>query len=168
MIIHGGYAKFLRENDKSSYSDIDLFATTEDLDTLCGLFSNENYVCKRGKTRVPKREVILLLPRYKDLSIIKFDVEIVSKSLHDMVWNLPDTVNTTFMGLNIGIVSELTDLIIKEEVMDFSNSKHATDVIAYREKLGDIDTSLHEPFREAWANHIADKYGPKGSRISFT
>lgn len=166
MIIQGGYAKFLREKGKSSYNDIDVFATIEDLDTLCGLFSNENYVCRRGKTPVPNREVIMLFPRYKNLSVIKFDVEVVSKSLHDMAWNLPDTVKTTFMGMNIGIVSELTDMIIKEEVMDISNSKHATDVVAYKEKLGDINTSLHEHFREAWAEHIAEKYGPKGARVS--
>lgn len=167
MIIHGGYANFIRENDKSSYNDIDLFATIEDLDALCGLFSNENYVCRRGKTPVPNREVIILFPRDKNLSLIKFDTEIVSKSLHDMVWDLSDTTKTTFMGVNIGVVSELTDMIIKEEVMDFSNSKHAIDVTAYKKRLRDIDTSSHEPFREAWANHIANKYGPIGSRVSL-
>jgi hypothetical protein len=164
MIIHGGYAKFLRDGAKSSYNDIDLFATTEDLDSLCALFSDENYVCHRGKTPVPNREVVLLIPRDKNLPIIKFDAEVVSSSLRDTVLDLPDTAKTVFMGLSIGVASDLTDMIIKEEVMDFSHSKHAIDVAAYKTKLGDIDTKKHEPFRAVWAKHIAAKYGPKGNR----
>jgi hypothetical protein len=164
MIIHGGYARFLREENLLFYNDIDLFATLDDLDNLCGLLSEENYVCRRGKTPVPNREVILLLPRDKNLRIIKFDVEVVSKSFHDIVWNLPDTINTSFMGLDIGIVSELTDMIIKEEVMDVSDYKHTIDVLAYRDSLGSIDTTSHESFRSAWETHIAIKYGPKNAR----
>jgi len=164
MIIHGGYARFLRDGAKSSYNDIDLFATTEDLDSLCALFSDENYVCRRGKTPIPNREVIVLLPRDKNIPLIKFDAEVVSGSLSDAVLDLPDTAKTVFMGLEIGIVSDLTDMIIKEEVMDFSDSKHTVDVVAYKNKLGDVDTTQHEPFRAAWAKHIAVKYGPKGNR----
>lgn len=164
MIIHGGYAKFLRDGAKSSYNDIDLFATTKDLDKLCALFSDENYVCRRGKTPVPNREVVLLIPRDKNLPLIKFDAEVVSESLHDTVLNLPDTTKTVFMGLGIGVASDLTDMIIKEEVMDVSHPKHAVDVAAYKDKLGNVDTTQYEPFRDAWAKHIAVKYGPKGAR----
>ena len=164
MIIHGGYAKFLRDGAKSYYNDIDLFATTEELDNLCALFSDENYVCRRGKTPIPNREVIVLLPRDKNIPLIKFDAEVVSGSLRDAVLDLPDTAKTVFMGLSIGVASDLTDMIIKEEVMDFSHSKHAIDVAAYKTKLGDIDTTKHEPFRAAWAKHIAVKYGQKGNR----
>lgn len=164
MIIHGGYAKFLRDGAKSYYNDIDLFATTENLDSLCALFSDQNYVCHRGKTPVPNREVVLLIPRDKNLPIIKFDAEVVSGSLRDAVLDLPDTAKTVFMGLEIGIVSDLTDMIIKEEVMDFSDSKHTVDVAAYKNKLGDVDTAHHQQFRDAWAKHIAVKYGPKGAR----
>lgn len=164
MIIHGGYAKLLRGEVKSFYNDIDLFATINDLDSLCALFSNENYICKRGKTPISNREVIVLLPRDKNLPLIKFDAEVVSESLHDTVLNLPDTVKSVFMGLEIGIVSDLTDMIIKEEVMDVSDSKHTIDVAAYKNKLGDVDMVLHETFKNAWAKHIAVKYGPKGAR----
>lgn len=164
MIIHGGYAKLLRGEVESFYNDIDLFATINDLDNLCALFSNENYICKRGKTPIPNREVIVLLPRDRNLPLIKFDAEVVSESLHDTVLNLPDTVKSVFIGLEIGIVSDLTDMIIKEEVMDVSDSKHTIDVAAYKNKLGDVDMVLHEPFKNAWAKHIAVKYGPKGAR----
>jgi hypothetical protein len=159
MIIHGGYAKFLRGGAESSYNDIDLFSTTEDLDNLCALFSDENYVYKRGQTPVPNREVIILFPRSRNFPLIKFDAEVVSKSLHDQVWDLPDTEKTMFMGLQVGVVSGITDMIIKEEVMHVSDPKHAVDVAAYRDELGDVDTTMHEPFRASWAAHIAEKYG---------
>lgn len=159
MIIQGGYAKFLRGGAASSYNDIDLFSTREDLDNLCALFSDENYVYKRGQTPVPNREVIILFPRSRDLPLIKFDAEVVSQSLHDEVWALPDTEKTIFMGLRVGVVSDVTDMIIKEEVMHVSDPKHAVDVAAYREALGEVDTTLHEPFRALWAAHIAEKYG---------
>lgn len=164
MIIHGSYAKFIRDGDESPYNDIDLFATIEELDSLCTLFSDESYVCHRGKTPVPNREVVLLLPRDRNLSIIKFDAEVVSQSLCDTVFNLPDTLKTVFMGLSIGVASDLTDMLIKEEVMDVSHPKHAADVAVYRAKLAGIDTAKHEPFMAAWAKHIAVKYGPRGER----
>jgi hypothetical protein len=159
MIIHGGYAKFLREGADSSYNDIDLFATSKDLDALCALFSDQNYICHRGKTPVPNREVVVLIPRDRHLPVIKFDAEVVANALHDAAFNLPDTSTTIFMGLRVGVVSDLTDMIIKEEVMDFSHPKHAVDVAAYRAKLGEVDKSQHEAFRRCWAKHISAKYG---------
>lgn len=158
MIIHGGYAKMLRERQSGSPNDIDLFTTQSGLEELFSSLSGEHYVIHRGSTGTANREVILLVPRDRKLRSIKFDIEVVPEDLYKAVWELEDTTRQTFLGLQVGVVSAATDMIIKEECLPFTRSKHRIDVEAYKQELGDKDLTPYATFRKLWAKQMSDKY----------
>lgn len=157
MIIHGGYAKRIREGDSVGFNDIDLFCTNETLNQFCAILSNSDYIVGRPESLLPSRAVIVLVPRKRADAVIKFDAEIVNEDLYQAALNLGDTQKHQFLGMTVGVVSAASDMLIKE-VCDFGNPKHAEDAQNYRNALGDIDLNEHENFRKLWVHHISQKY----------
>lgn len=157
MIIHGGYAKRIREGASVGFNDIDLLCTDEALEQFCAILSKSDYIVGRPKSLLPSRSVVVLVSRKRADAVIKFDAEIVSNDLYQAAFNLSDTQKHRFLGMDVGVVSAATDMLIKQ-ACDFGSSKHAKDARDYRKALGDIDLSGHEDFRQLWENHIGQKY----------
>lgn len=157
MIIHGGYAKRIREGASVGFNDIDLLCTAESLEQFCTVLSNSDYIVARPESLLPSRAVVVLVSRKRADAIIKFDAEIVDEDLHQAALNLSDTQRHEFLGMAVGVVSAASDMLIKE-ACDFGNPKHAEDARNYRQALGDIDLSEHETFKQLWEQHISQKY----------
>lgn len=157
MIIHGGYAKRIREGDSVGFNDIDLFCTHEALVQFCSMLSNSDYIVGRPESLLPSRAVIILVSRKRADAVIKFDAEIVNEDLYQAALNLSDTQKHKFFGMTVGVVSAASDMLIKE-VCDFGNPKHAEDAQNYRNTIGNIDLNEHENFRQLWVHHISQKY----------
>lgn len=157
MIIHGGYAKHIREGASVGFNDIDLLCTDDALEQFCAILSKSDYIVGRPKSLLPSRAVIVLVSRKRSDAIIKFDAEIVGDDLYQEAFNLSDTKRHQFFGGSVGVVSAATDMLIKQ-ACDFGSPKHAKDAQDYRKALGDIDLSEHEHFRRLWERHIGQKY----------
>lgn len=160
MIIHGGYARLLRDQSSDYPNDIDILITADGLTDFLDNLSDEQYVVHKGPTGTLNREVVVLLPLDKKLPKIKFDIELISEELYQAAWELEDTSKSSFLGIQIGVVSEATDMIIKQECLPFSRDKHRVDVEYYRNKLGDMDLSPYRTFKALWARQMSDKYLP--------
>lgn len=163
MLIFGGHAARLRGSPfRSGDSDIDLFATSADLDALVDHLSQRwpSAMIARHNHPVYRRAAITAA-RYHIPSWRLIDVEIVNGAILDRLKCLSDNVPADLFGMPCRRTSLVTDCVIKlaaAEHVPNVHPKHRADLDHIGFDLG-AASDAHLAFYAEYCTLLTRRYG---------